>query len=152
MSSTTLTSYAIPPLDSQFRNEPILPSIRQIPNASWPTVAPNVKPTLPLTSDVKPVFLTRPGEPILNKVYFTKKVALQTLKRYDHSRCVDVVEQIWEIPFSVDVNEPVTELVQKIQAVMTAKEIYKHWDINMNLFVIFATQEIRSSAIFEIQR
>ena len=79
-------------------------------------------------------------------------MALQTLKRYDHNRCVDVVEQVWEIPFSVDVNEPVTELVQKIQAVMTAKGIYKHWDINMNLFVILATQEIKSSAIFEIQR
>jgi hypothetical protein len=137
--STTITS---PPLDSQFRDGPILPTIRQIPNASWPTV----EGKLPVR---------RPGlavQPILNKVYFTKKVALQTLKRYDHSRCVDVVEQIWEIPFSVDVNEPVTELVQKIQAVMTAKGIYKHWDINMNLFVILATQEIRSSAIFEIQR
>jgi len=88
----------------------------------------------------------------LNKVYFSKKVALQTLKRYDASRYVDVVEQIWEIPFSVDVNEPVTELVQKIQAVMTAKQIYKHWDINMNMFVILATQEIRSDAVFEIQR
>ena len=137
--STTITS---PPLDSQFRDGPILPTIRQIPNASWPTV----EGKLPVR---------RPGlavQPILNKVYFTKKVALQTLKRYDHSRCVDVVEQIWEIPFSVDVNEPVTELVQKIQAVMTAKGIYKHWDINMNLFVILATQEIRSDAIFEIQR
>jgi hypothetical protein len=128
--------------DSYFNGQPGFPTIRQIPNASWPTV----EGKLPVR---------RPGlavQPILNKVYFTKKVALQTLKRYDHSRCVDVVEQIWEIPFSVDVNEPVTELVQKIQAVMTAKGIYKHWDINMNLFVILATQEIRSDAIFEIQR
>jgi hypothetical protein len=121
---------------------PGFPTIRQIPNASWPSVDP----------DVKPVFSTRPGEPILNKVYFTKKVALQTLKRYDHSQCVDVVEEIWEIPFSVDVNEPVTELTQKIQAVMVAKKIYKHWDINFNTFTILAKQEIRSSAIVEIHR
>jgi len=139
MSSTTLTSYAIPPLDSQFRDGPILPTIRQTPVASWPSVLDgSTIPAVPYLS--------------LNKVYFTKKELKQTVKRYDHSRCVDVVEQIWEIPFSVDVNEPVTELVQKIQAVMTAKGIYKHWDINMNLFVILATQEIRSSAIFEIQR
>jgi len=142
MSSTTLTSYAIPTLDSVFPPMPTIPTIRSTPTASWPSVDP----------DVKPVFSTRPGEPILNKVYFSKKVALQTLKRYDASRYVDVVEQIWEIPFSVDVNEPVTELVQKIQAVMTAKQIYKHWDINMNMFVILATQEIRSDAVFEIQR
>ncbi len=128
------------PLNSAFGLAPGFPSIRQIPNASWPTVTGTIpNPRLAVA-------------PILNKVYFTKKVLKQTLKRYDHSRCVDVVEQIWEIPFSVDVNEPVTELVQKIQAVMTAKGIYKHWDINMNLFVILATQEIRSSAIFEIQR
>ena len=148
MSTTTLTPNPIPLLtdsmlaDSYFNGQPGFPTIRQIPNASWPTV----EGKLPVR---------RPGlavQPILNKVYFTKKVVLQTLKRYDHSRCVDVVEQIWEIPFSVDVNEPVTELVQKIQAVMTAKGIYKHWDINMNLFVILATQEIRSDAIFEIQR
>jgi len=139
MSSTTLTSYAIPPLDSQFRDGPILPTIRQTPTASWPSVLDgSTIPAVPYLS--------------LNKVYFSKKVALQTLKRYDASRYVDVVEQIWEIPFSVDVNEPVTELVQKIQAVMTAKQIYKHWDINMNMFVILATQEIRSDAVFEIQR
>ena len=148
MSTTTLTPNPIPILtdsmlaNSYFNGQPGFPTIRQIPTASWPSVDP----------DVKPVFSTRPGEPILNKVYFSKKVALQTLKRYDASRYVDVVEQIWEIPFSVDVNEPVTELVQKIQAVMTAKQIYKHWDINMNLFVILATQEIRSDAVFEIQR
>ena len=148
MSTTTLTPNPIPILtdsmlaDSYFNGQPGFPTIRQIPNASWPTV----EGKLP----VRPPGLA--VQPILNKVYFTKKVALQTLKRYDHSRCVDVVEQIWEIPFSVDVNEPVTELVQKIQAVMTAKGIYKHWDINMNLFVILATQEIRSDAIFEIQR
>ena len=150
MSTTTLTPNPIPILtdsmlaDSYFNGQPGFPTIRQIPTASWPTIDPNVKPPV-----------RRPGlavQPILNKVYFTKKVALQTLKRYDHNRCVDVVEQVWEIPFSVDVNEPVTELVQKIQAVMTAKGIYKHWDINMNLFVILATQEIKSSAIFEIQR
>ena len=137
--SNRLTPIPIPLLTpdmiSAFPPMPTIPTIRSTPTASWPTV------------DANPVFSTRPGEPILNKVYFSKKAALQTLKRYDHNRCVDVVEQIWEIPFSVDVNESVTELVQKIQAVMTHKKIYKHWDINMNTFLILATQEIISDDV-----
>jgi hypothetical protein len=100
-----------------------------------------VKPTLPLTSDVKPVFSTKPGEPTLNKIYFSKKVYNQTLKTYDPNGYADTVRVIWEIPFSVDVNEPVTELTQKIQAVMVAKKIYKHWDINFSNFTILAVEE-----------
>ena len=137
--SSTLTSYTIPPLDSQFSEMPGFPSIRQTPTASWPSVLDgSTIPAVPYLS--------------LNKVYFTKKELKQTVKRYDHSRCVDVVEEIWEIPFSVDVNEPVTELTQKIQAVMVGKQIYKHWDINFSNFTILAKQEIRTDAVFEIQR
>ena len=135
--STTITS---PPLDSQFRDGPILPTIRGTPTASWPSVDPNVKPTLPLSSDVKPHVL--PVAPILNKIYFSKKVYNQTLKTYDPNGHYDIVRVIWEIPFSVDVNEPVTELTQKIQAVMTAKKIYRHWDINFSNFTILAVEEI----------
>ena len=142
MSTTTLTQYTIPPLDSQFSDMPGFPTIRQIPNASWPSVDPNVKPTLPHTSDVKPyVFSTKPGEPIPNKIYFSKKVYNQTLKTYDPNGYADTVRVIWEIPFSVDANEPVTELTQKIQAVMTAKKIYRHWDINFSNFTILAVEE-----------
>jgi hypothetical protein len=99
-----------------------------------------VKPTLPLSSDVKPHVL--PVAPILNKIYFSKKVYNQTLKTYDPNGHYDIVRVIWEIPFSVDVNEPVTELTQKIQAVMTAKKIYRHWDINFSNFTILAVEEI----------
>ncbi len=138
MSTTTLTQYTSPPLDSQFRDG----LIRGTPTASWPSVDPNVKPTLPRTSDVKPyVFSTKPGEPIPNKIYFSKKVYNQTLKTYDPNGYADTAKVIWEIPFSVDVNEPVTELTQKIHAVMTAKKIYKHWDINFNTFIILAVEE-----------
>jgi hypothetical protein len=35
----------------------------------------------------------------------------------------DVIEQIWEVPFSVDVVVPVTELTQRIQRVMTDRKI-----------------------------
>jgi hypothetical protein len=63
-------------------------------------------------------------------------------KVYDPNGYADTVRVIWEIPFSVDVNEPVTELTQKIQAVMTAKKIYKHWDINFSNFTILASEEL----------
>jgi hypothetical protein len=125
--STTITS---PPLDSQFRDGPVLPIIRGTPTASWPSVAPDVKPHV------------LPVAPILNKIYFSKKVYNQTLKTYDPNGQYDTVRVIWEIPFSVDVNEPVTELTQRIHAAMTAKKIYKHWDINFSNFTILAVEEI----------
>jgi len=134
--STTITS---PPLDSQFRDGPVLPTIRGTPTASWPSVDPDVKPTLPRTSDVNPHVL--PVAPILNKIYFSKKVYNKTLKTYDPNGYADTTRVIWEIPFSVDANESVTELTQRIHAVMTAQKIYRHWDINFNTFTILAVEE-----------
>ena len=127
--STPLEQYVTAPshLDSQFSDMPGFPTIRQIPNASWPTVTG----TIP-----------KPAVPQLNKIYFSKKVYNQTLKTYDPNGYADTARVIWEIPFSVDVNEPVTELTQKIQAVMTAKKIYKHWDINFSNFTILASEEL----------
>ena len=61
----------------------------------------------------------------------------------------DVIEQTWEIPFSVDVEVPVTELTQRIHRVFTDKRIYKHWDINFSTFTILAKQETAQSR-FEI--
>ena len=106
------------------------PLIRQIATASWPSVDTDVRLPKPTVK-----------RPVLNKVYFSKKVMTGKHKVYDPNGYADTVRVIWEIPFSVDVNEPVTELVQKIQAVMTAKKIYKHWDINMNTFIILASEE-----------
>jgi len=117
--STPLEPFVLPPF----------PTIRQIPNASWPTV----EGTLP-----KPTV----KRPVLNKVYFSCKALKQTHKTFDPNGQRDIVRKIWEIPFSVDVNEPVTELTQKIQAVMTAKKIYKHWDINFSNFTILASEEL----------
>ena len=61
----------------------------------------------------------------------------------------DVIEQTWEIPFSVDVEVPVTELTQRIQRVMIDKKIYKHWDINFATFTIVAKQQTEQSR-FEV--
>jgi hypothetical protein len=126
--STPLEQYVAAPshLDSQFSDQPGFPTIRQIPNASWPTVTGKIP---------------KSAEPQLNKIYFSKKVYNQTLKTYDPNGYADTARVIWEIPFSVDVNEPVTELTQRIQAVMTAKKIYKHWDINFSNFTILAVEE-----------
>ena len=113
----------------------VFPSIRQTPTASWPTVDTNG--TISVQS------------PQLNRIYFNKKTLLETNKRYDASKYSDITEQIWEIPFSVDVEVPVTELTQRIQRVMTDKRIYKHWDINYSTFTILAKQETEQSR-FEV--
>jgi hypothetical protein len=115
------------PLNSAFGPAPTFPSIRQTPTASWPSVLDgSTIPAVPYLS--------------LNKVYFTKKILKETVKRYNANTLRNEIAEIWEIPFSVDVNEPVTELTQRIQAVMVAKKIYKHWDINFNTFLIIASQ------------
>ena len=119
------------PLNSAFGPAPTFPSIRQTSTASWPSVDADVKPAVR-----HPIFRA----PQLNKVYFTKKILKETVKRYNANTLRNEIAQVWEIPFSVDVDEPVTELTQRIQAVMVAKKIYKHWDINFNTFLIIASQ------------
>jgi hypothetical protein len=106
---------------------PTIPSIRQTSTASWPSVLDGSNiPAVPF--------------PQLNKIYFSKKTLKETVKRYNPNSLQNETAQVWEIPFSVDVNEPVTELTQKIQSVMTAKKIYKHWDIDFSHFIIVAKQ------------
>ena len=119
------------PLNSAFGPMPTLPSIRQTPTASWPSVDADVKPAVR-----HPIFRA----PQLNKFYFTIKILKETVKRYNANTLRNEIAQVWEIPFSVDVDESVTELTQRIQAVMVAKKIYKHWDINFNTFLIIASQ------------
>ena len=113
-------------MTSVFPPMPAFPSIRQTPTASWPTV--DINGTLSVQS------------PQLNKIYFNKKTLIKTEKCYNPNMQQDVIEQIWEIPFSVDVEIPVTELTQRIQRVMIDRKIYRHWDINMNTFLITAKQ------------
>ena len=132
--STPLEQYvtAPSPLDSQFSEMPGFPTIRQIPTASWPSVDPDVKPVV-----------RRPGlpvAPILNKVYFSKKILKETVERYNPNTLQHETAQVWEIPFSVDVEIPVGDLIQRIQRVMTDRGTYKNWDINMNTFLITASQ------------
>jgi hypothetical protein len=122
-------------MTSVFPPMPTIPSIRQTPTASWPTV--DINGTISVQS------------PQLNKIYFNKKTLLETNKRYNASKYLDITEQTWEIPFSVDVEVPVTELTQRIHRVMTDKKIYKHWDINFATFTILAKQETEQSR-FEV--
>ena len=122
-------------MTSVFPPMPAFPSIRQTPTASWPSV--DINGTLSVQS------------PQLNKIYFNKKTLIKTEKCYNPNMQQDVIEQIWEIPFSVDVEVPVTELTQRIQRVMIDKKIYKHWDINFSTFTIVAKQETTQSR-FEV--
>jgi len=126
MSTTTITPNPLL-TDSYFGGQPGFPTIRQTPTASWPTVDPDFKPVV-----------RRP--PQLNKIYFNKKNLIKTEKCYNANMQQDVIEQIWEIPFSVDVEVPVTELTQHIQRVMIDRKIYRHWDIDFSHFIIVAKQ------------
>ena len=114
-------------MTSVFPPMPAFPTIRQTPTASWPTVDPDFTPVVR-------------NPPQLNKIYFNRKTLIKTEKCYNPNMQQDVIEQIWEIPFSVDVEVPVTELTQRIQRVMIDRKIYRHWDINMNTFLITAKQ------------
>ena len=114
-------------MTSVFPPMPTIPSIRQTPTASWPTVDSNFTPVARFP-------------PQLNKIYFNKKNLIKTEKCYNANMQQDVIEQIWEIPFSVDVEVPVTELTQRIQRVMIDRKIYRHWDIDFSHFIIVAKQ------------
>ena len=110
---------------SYFGTMPTIPSIRQTSTASWPTV----NGTIP-----------RPTVTQLNKIYFNKKILKETVERYNPNTLQHETAQVWEIPFSVDVEIPVGDLIQRIQRVMTDRGTYKNWDINMNTFLITASQ------------
>ena len=112
----------------------VFPSMPSIATVRRPTPSNAVTPVAPMMTMEE--YLKKP-----NTIFFTKKRLHETLKRYDHSRCEDVIEKIWDIPFSVDSTEVVTELTQRLQRVMTLQKIYKQWEIDFNNFNIRAIQE-----------
>lgn len=118
-------------MTSVFPPMPTIPSIRQTSTASWPTV----------DSDFKPV-VRRPPQLNKNKIYFNKKTLKEIVESYNLNSLRNEIAQVWEIPFSVDVEVPVTELTQRIQRVMTDRQIYRHWDIDFSNFIIVAKQVI----------
>ena len=117
-------------MTSVFPPMPTIPSIRQTSTASWPSVLDG--------SNIPAV----PPPPQLNKIYFNKKTLKETVESYNLNSLRNETAQVWEIPFSVDVEVPVTELTQRIQRVMTDRKIYRHWDIDFSHFVIVAKQVI----------
>jgi hypothetical protein len=82
-----------------------------------------------------------------NTIFFTKKRLHETVKRYDTNRSEDVIEKIWDIPFSADTEEAVTELTQRLQRVMTLQKIYKQWEIDFNNFNIRAIEQTTQADI-----
>jgi hypothetical protein len=82
-----------------------------------------------------------------NTIFFTKKRLHETVKRYDTNRSEDVIEKIWDIPFSADTEEAVTELTQRLQRVMTLQKIYKQWEIDFNNFNIRAIEQTTQTDI-----
>lgn len=123
-------------MTSVFPSMPTLPTVRRLPLNAITPVAP-IPPMMTMEE-----YLKKP-----NTIFFTKKRLHETVKRYDHNKNEDVIEQIWDIPFSADTEEAVTELTQKLQRVMTAQKIYKQWEIDFNNFNIRAIIETTRSDV-----
>jgi hypothetical protein len=127
MSSTPITPSTL--ATSYFGSNGPIPTVRGTSTASWPSVSAN--------GAAKP-FVRRPSPPALNKIYFNKKQFVKAQNRYDVNSDSTIIESYWEIPFSVDVEVPVGDLIQRIQNVMKKRTEFNHWDINMNTFLITA--------------
>ena len=123
-------------MTSVFPSMPTLPTVRRLPLNAITPVAP-IPPMMTMEE-----YLKKP-----NTVFFTKKRLHETVKRYDTNRSEDVIEKIWDIPFSADTEEAVTELTQRLQRVMTLQKIYKQWEIDFNNFNIRAIQETTQTDI-----
>jgi len=117
-------------MTSVFPSMPTFPSVRRPPPLNN-TVVPPVAPIMTMEE-----YLKKP-----NTIFFTKKRLHETVKRYDTNRSEDVIEKIWDIPFSADTEEAVTELTQRLQRVMTLQKIYKQWEIDFNNFNIRAIEQ-----------
>lgn len=99
-------------------------------------IFPSIRSTVPL--DFKPVVRRPP--PILNKIYFNKKV-LFTMSKTLNSDTGPTLHKIWEIPFSCDVEVPVADLTQRIYAAMNKTGQYIHWDVDFSHFIIRAVEK-----------
>ena len=127
MSSTPITPSTL--ATSYFGSNAPMPTVRGTQNAMWPAASAN--------GAAKP-FVRRPGPPALNKIYFNKKQFIKAQNRYDVTSDSTIIESYWDIPFSVDVDTPVGDLIQRIQNVMKTRTDFDHWDINLNTFLITA--------------
>ena len=123
-------------MTSVFPSMPTLPTVRRLPLNAITPVAP-IPPMMTMEE-----YLKKP-----NTIFFTKKRLHETVKRYDTNRSEDVIEKIWDIPFSVDSTEVVTELTQRLQRVMTLQKIYKQWEIDFNNFNIRAIEQTTQTDI-----
>ena len=112
----------------------VFPSMPTFPSVRRPTPSNAVTPVAPILTMEE--YLKKP-----NTIFFTKKRLHETVKRYDTNRSEDVIEKIWDIPFSADSTEAVTELTQRLQRVMTLQKIYKQWEIDFNNFNIRAIEQ-----------
>jgi hypothetical protein len=118
----------------------VFPSMPSIATVRRATPSNAVTPVAPIMTMEE--YMKKP-----NTIFFTKKRLHETVKRYDTNRSEDVIEKIWDIPFSVDSTEAVTELTQRLQRVMTLQKIYKQWEIDFNNFNIRAIQETTQADI-----
>ena len=136
MSSTPITTSTL--ATSYFGSMPDFPSIRGAIGAT--SITPLSTSGNAGNAPLQKPFVRRPGPPVLNKIYFNKKTLVRKENQWDPNSMLDFTLLTWEIPFSVDVEVPIGDLIQRIQNVMKTRGQYKNWDINMNTFLITAVQ------------
>ena len=105
--------------DSYFSDMPDFPSTRA--NGSVDTVNGYVNTTSPL-----------------NKIYHNRRAYTQSIKRTDPNTFMEVIEKEWRIPFTVDINLPVSEITERIDTSMDKLGLYTYWKINYNDYTISA--------------
>ena len=131
------------PNDSVFPTMPTFPSIRNTGAVGSAIIAPRqvggTYPPTPTTVDSKP-FVRRPPPLKINKIYFNKKRLADTYREL-HTKSGPTILHIWEIPFSCDVDIPVTELTRRIDAAMAKIDSYQAWTIDYSQFIIKATEK-----------
>jgi len=76
--------------------------------------------------------------PVLNRIYYNRRVHKQNILRVDPNTFDEVTEQEWRIPFAVDNNLPVSEITERIDAAMDKLRLYTYWRINYNDYTISA--------------
>lgn len=106
------------------------------------TTIPNdsVFPTMPSFPSIRKPIVRRPPPLKLNKIYFNKKQLADTYREL-HTDKGPTILHIWNIPFSCDVEIPVTELTQRIDAAMEKTMGYAEWTIDYYQFLIKAIEK-----------
>lgn len=121
--------------DSYFADMPDFPSVNG-------AIGSNANPTLPTRANGS-INLDQLRTPPPNKIYFNRRMHVSDTKRVDPNMLDEIIERVWQIPFTVDTNLPVSEITERIDKAMDKLGLYTYWKINYNGYNITAYEKIK---------